>query len=129
MLGGEFKSHGAQVGVDLLNVDPANPATRHLPTRASSWPVKEIYLFKNYDAGRVHELLVLDKHPNDRTPGRYPIAWTRDYGKGRVFYTTLGHRKRPLGHRSAAKRSKESGRYGRGVPCPHSGRDHMGTRR
>ncbi len=55
--------------------------------------LEEIYLFKNYDAGRVHDLLVLDRHPNDRTPGRYPIAWTRDYGKGRVFYTALGHRK------------------------------------
>jgi len=23
----------------------------------------------------------------------YPIAWTNTYGKGRVFYTALGHRR------------------------------------
>ena len=37
-------------------------------------------------------LLALDKHPNDGTPGYYPLAWTRDHGQGRVFYTALGHR-------------------------------------
>ena len=42
---------------------------------------------------------VCDKHPadkspegNDQTPGDYPIAWCKEYGKGRVFYTSLGHR-------------------------------------
>ena len=24
--------------------------------------------------------------------GDYPQAWTREYGKGRSFYTSLGHR-------------------------------------
>lgn len=24
--------------------------------------------------------------------GDYPQAWSRDYGKGRVFYTAFGHR-------------------------------------
>ena len=36
--------------------------------------------------------MTLDKHPNDKTPGDYPVAWTREYGQGRVFYTSLGHR-------------------------------------
>jgi type 1 glutamine amidotransferase len=40
----------------------------------------------------VHGLLSLDKHPNDKTPGDYPISWCKKYGKGRVFYTSLGHR-------------------------------------
>ena len=52
----------------------------------------EIYQFKNFDRTKVHGLLTLDKHPNDKTPGNYPIAWCKDYGKGRVFYTSLGHR-------------------------------------
>ena len=26
------------------------------------------------------------------TPGDYPVAWTKLHGKGRVFYTSLGHR-------------------------------------
>ena len=37
-------------------------------------------------------LLSLDKHPNTGAAGFYPISWCRDYGKGRVFYTSLGHR-------------------------------------
>ena len=26
-----------------------------------------------------------------RTDGDFPVAWTKSYGKGRVFYSTLGH--------------------------------------
>ena len=26
-----------------------------------------------------------------RTDGDFPVAWTKTYGKGRVFYSTLGH--------------------------------------
>jgi type 1 glutamine amidotransferase len=91
MVGGHFQRHGAQVGVDCCVEDTVHPSTAHL---GKLWPIQqeEIYLFKNYDASRVHELLILDKHPNDKTPGRFPVAWTRDYGKGRVFYTSLGHR-------------------------------------
>ena len=90
MIGGEFKSHGAQVEVEAINQDKQCPACRHL---GESWTVfDEIYLLKNFDRTKVHGLLTLDKHPNDKTPGDYPIAWMKEYGKGRVFYTSLGHR-------------------------------------
>ena len=90
MIGGEFKTHGAQAEVDAINEDNECPACRHLP---GSWKVfDEIYQFKNFDRSKVHGLLTLDKHPNDKTAGDYPIAWCKDYGKGRVFYTSLGHR-------------------------------------
>lgn len=90
MIGAEFKAHGAQVGVDALNQDKGCPACRHLP---ADWQVfDEIYQFKNFDRTKVHGLLTLDKHPNDKTPGDYPISWCKEYGKGRVFYTSLGHR-------------------------------------
>jgi type 1 glutamine amidotransferase len=91
MLGGEFKTHGAQVGVDLIRVDKEHPATRGLP---DPWKLnlEEMYQFKNYDQKRVHDLWAMDKHPNDKTPGHFPVSWTRMAGKGRVFYTSLGHR-------------------------------------
>ncbi len=90
MLGGEFETHKEQAEVDCINQDPAHPACRHL---GSTWHLKdEIYLIKNFDRSKVHGLLMLDKHPNDKTPGDFPIAWTKEYGKGRVFYTSLGHR-------------------------------------
>jgi type 1 glutamine amidotransferase len=90
MIGGEFKTHGPQVTVECLVEDPRHPATRTLGKSITVYD--EIYQFKNYDRAKVHMLLALDKHPNTREPGYYPIAWNRMYGKGRVFYTALGHR-------------------------------------
>lgn len=91
MIGGQFNGHGPQVCVECINENATHPATSHL---GKTWriPQEEIYQFKNYDPARVQELLVLDKHPNNGTPGRFPISWCREYGKGRVFYTALGHR-------------------------------------
>ena len=90
MIGGEFKTHGPQVKVALLVQDPAHPATKGMASPTDVFD--EIYQFKSFERERVHMLLALDKHPNEGTPGYYPLAWTRDHGKGRVFYTALGHR-------------------------------------
>jgi uncharacterized protein len=93
MLGGEFQGHGAQAGVECLVQDNKHPATKHLGD-AYCIEQEEIYLLKNYNAdGKVHELLVLDKHPNKKKQlGHFPIAWCKEYGQGKVFYTSLGHR-------------------------------------
>ena len=92
MLGGEFAHHGAQLSVECLNEDPENPATAQL---GKTWTIsqEEMYQFKNYDATQVHDLLILDKKPQEPfTPGHYPVSWCKPYGTGRVFYTSLGHR-------------------------------------
>ena len=90
MIGGEFKTHGAQVAVDCINQDSAHAATKGLPAK---WTVfDEIYQFKNFERAKVHGLLTMDKHPNDKTPGDYPVSWCKQFGTGRVFYTSLGHR-------------------------------------
>ena len=91
MLGGEFAHHGKQVGVECLNQDTKNPATAHL---GKSWTIQqeEIYQFKNYDPTKVHDLLILDKHPESNADGHFGVAWTKRYGSGNVFYTSLGHR-------------------------------------
>lgn len=93
MIGGEFKTHGPQVEVECLVEDAAHPATKHLGK--SQKVFDEIYEYKNYNRERVHMLLALDKHPNpkmNKEPGYFPLAWCHMYGKGRVFYTALGHR-------------------------------------
>ena len=90
MIGGEFRHHDAQAEVDCLNQDSTHPACKDLP---KTWHLKdEIYLLNGYDETKVHELLLLDKNPKDRAPGKFPIAWCKEYGKGKVFYTSLGHR-------------------------------------
>jgi type 1 glutamine amidotransferase len=90
MIGAEFKTHGPQSKVECRVEDKTHPATRHLEEKFTVFD--EIYQFKNYDRSRFHGLLALDKHPNTGAPGDYPIAWSRAHGKGRVFYTALGHR-------------------------------------
>ena len=90
MLGGEFLTHHAQARVDCLNQDPRHPATQHFGPAFNV--LDEIYLLKNFHRNRVHGLLTLDKHPNTGMPGDYPIAWCKTFGKGKIFYTSLGHR-------------------------------------
>ena len=41
----------------------------------------------------MHDLLILDKKPQPPfTPGHYPVSWCKNYGAGKIFYTSLGHR-------------------------------------
>jgi type 1 glutamine amidotransferase len=92
MIGGHFKTHAAQLEVQPINQDPECPVCAHL---GKDWKVfDEIYQIKDFDPSKVHGLLTLDRKPDvkDRSPGVYPIAWCKEYGKGRVFYTSLGHR-------------------------------------
>ncbi len=90
MIGGEFQAHKEQVEIQPLNNEPECPACKHL---GNNWKAfDEIYIMKSFDPAKVDKLLTLDKHPNDKTPGVYPISWCKEFGKGRVFYTSLGHR-------------------------------------
>ena len=92
MLGGEFKTHGPQVKVDCINQDPEHPATKHF--KATYTIFDEIYQFKNFHRNQVHGLLTMDKNPDpkDGSLGDYPVSWCKQVGKGKVFYTSLGHR-------------------------------------
>jgi uncharacterized protein len=91
MLGAEFQTHDAELRVHPINQDLECPACAHLGT---NWQVyDEIYQMKSFDPATFHGLLTLDKKPGgNHEPGVYPVAWCKEYGKGRVFYTSLGHR-------------------------------------
>lgn len=116
MLGGHFRNHGPQVEVNVLNQDPTCPSCKHL---GSTWTVyDEIYQMKDFDGSKVQRLLSLSElmlNPNDirakkGTPGDYPVSWSKEYGKGRVFYTSLGHREDlwdPTWQETARKNSPE----------------------
>jgi type 1 glutamine amidotransferase len=90
MLGGEFLTHGPQVTVTVVVQDTTHPATAALPDRFEIFD--EIYQFQEWSRDRVHMLLALRGHPQSGEPGDFPLAWTRRFGEGRVFYTALGHR-------------------------------------
>ena len=97
MLGGRYDGHpwGSAPGT-VINEDPAFPATKHFG--AAPFPfTDEFYQAKDYSRDKIHVLLRLDVSkmpPNQevhRTDGDFPLVWAKTYGKGRVFYSALGH--------------------------------------
>jgi hypothetical protein len=97
LIGGYFDGHPWHEEVTLKVEDARHPATRHLPS--SFRLTDEIYQFKSWSRNKVHVLVSLDvasvdltKKGVNRTDKDFALAWTREVGKGRVFYTALGHR-------------------------------------
>ncbi len=96
LIGAIFNGHPWAQEVTIRVEDPTHPITRGLaPTFRFS---DEIYQFRNFARDRVHVLLSLDTASVDLTApgvadpnGDFPLAWYRNYGAGRVFYTALGH--------------------------------------
>jgi uncharacterized protein len=97
MLGGRFDEHpwGIADGTVVVD-DPSFPAMRHLPPRIVFRD--ELYQLKDFSRDRVHVVAHLDPAHLDltrplvhRTDGDFPAAWSKSYGKGRVFYSILGH--------------------------------------
>jgi uncharacterized protein len=95
MLGNEFLTHGDQTTVDAVVENASHPASSPLGERFRVFD--EIYKFTRSNRGSVTMLLSLDRHPADGLPaagqpGDLPLAWAKNHGQGRVFYTALGHR-------------------------------------
>ncbi|QOV88195.1 ThuA domain-containing protein [Humisphaera borealis] len=91
MIGGEFIVHGAQQKSLLKAVDPKFPGAKAYDNADFS---EEWYSLKNF-APDLHVILVQD--PAKMTGPMYqrkpfPETWARMHGKGRVFYTSMGHR-------------------------------------
>lgn len=97
LIGGYFDGHPWHQEVAIKVEDQKHSATKHL---GGTFKITdEIYQFKNFSRDRVHVLMSLDvtsvdltKKGVNRTDKDFATAWTRNYGKGRVFYTALGHR-------------------------------------
>lgn len=92
MLGGEFKTHRDQVGADLIQADAEHPAAKGLPAQ---WNIaqEEMYIIQNQNREKVHTIYFLRHDPNFKEDKTFhPVSWCREAGKGRVFYTSLGHR-------------------------------------
>jgi uncharacterized protein len=100
MLGGYFDGHpwGAGDTVTIKNEQPTNAIT--LPFGKYPFQLtEEIYQFKEpYSRAKQQVLLSLDTDKTNvskggvkRTDKDFAVAWTKSYGKGRVFYTSLGH--------------------------------------
>jgi len=99
MMGGYFQGHPWNENVFLKNEDPDNPVSAAFA--GNDFEIAdEIYQFKDpYSRKNLRVLLSLDTTKTDMTKGGirrvdndFAVSWVRSYGKGRVFYCSLGHR-------------------------------------
>jgi type 1 glutamine amidotransferase len=96
LIGGYFNDHPWHQAVTIEVVDPSDPLVAFL---GNSLQIEdEIYQISDFDYRGSHVLLRLDEGSVDLTRSSvrrrfygWPLAWTRSYGRGRVFYTALGH--------------------------------------
>ena len=97
MIGGYFDDHPWVIfDAPVIVEDPKFPAMKGFPKKFTARD--EIYQVKNFSRDRVRVLARLDASKLDlnnprvhRTDNDFAVAWAREYGKGRVFYSTFGH--------------------------------------
>jgi type 1 glutamine amidotransferase len=99
MMGAYFKNHPWNEEVTLLIEEPDHPITTAFDSFSYA-VADEIYQFREpYSRDRLRVLISLDTARLDlereavqREDRDFAIAWIREEGAGRVFYSSLGHR-------------------------------------
>lgn len=91
MIGAEFVVHGDQQKAPMEIVSPKFPGMDGL---GKSFTLHEEWYTQHKFAKDLHVILVqetkgMQGKPYQRPP--YPATWARMQGKGRVFYTSMGH--------------------------------------
>jgi uncharacterized protein len=106
LLGGRYDEHPWNTASGtVINEDPSFPATKHFP---ATFPlVDEFYQAKDFSRDKAHVLLRLDVSKMPANPQLrnmdFPLAWVKTYGKGRVFYSSLGHAPETWDNRNIAQ--------------------------
>lgn len=101
LIGAYFKGHPQIQEIKVKVEDPKHPAAAGF-TNGQGY-TDEMYVFKDepYNRGKLHVIFSLDpasfnlgdKPENLARKDRdYAISWVREVGKGKVFYTSFGHR-------------------------------------
>jgi uncharacterized protein len=93
MIGGTFNGHpwGSNQKVTVTVHDKAHPISK--PWGDEFEITDEIYRFKNWQPEKVHVLMSLNMAKTSlKEPYHVPIAWVKNYGDGKVFHMSLGHR-------------------------------------
>ena len=98
MIGGYFDEHPwGTFKAPIIVEDPKFPGMQQWPH--DFWFEDEIYQEKNYSRDKCRVLMRLDpakldlKNPKvHREDHDFAVTWAKMYGKGRVYYSTLGHR-------------------------------------
>jgi type 1 glutamine amidotransferase len=91
MIGGEFIRHGAQQKAWMRVIDKSFPGAKGVEDFNIN---EEWYSLKNFSPD-LHVILVQDTQGMkglDYERPNFPATWARKHEKGRVFYTSMGHR-------------------------------------
>jgi type 1 glutamine amidotransferase len=91
LVGARFERHPELQPGTVVVEDRAHPATAHLP---AAWRfTDEWYDFRTSPRGAVQVLASADEstYEGGAMGFDHPMAWCREYGGGRSFYTALGH--------------------------------------
>ena len=94
LLGGRYDGHPwGQAAGTIINECADFPATKHFPATFAF--NDEFYQAKDFSRTGARVLLRLDVGKMPANPESHtqdmPLAWAKNYGKGRVFYSSLGH--------------------------------------
>jgi uncharacterized protein len=121
MIGGYFDEHPwGTFDAPIVVEDPSFPGMR-------SWPRSfvlrdEIYQIKNFSRDNLRVLMRLDPGKLDlsnpkihRADRDFAVTWAKMYGKGRVYYTTLGHVKENWDNPQFQKMLTEAIRWATGL--------------
>lgn len=88
LVGAVFNMHPPPLTFTVHVEDGDHPTTRHLP---ASFEIKdELYTFHANPRGSVH-MLLRGAAGSAGIDADLPLAWTKAYGDGRVYYNALGH--------------------------------------
>src|SRR5438045_2327424 len=93
IIDGEFNGHPwvSKTKVTLKLHDPTHPTVAMFDPHYTL--TEEIYHYKNFDPASVRVLMSLDMERTElKRPEHVPVVWCKNYGKGKVFQTELGHR-------------------------------------
>jgi type 1 glutamine amidotransferase len=97
MVGGTYDEHPwGTFDAPIIVEDPTFPGMQQWPRAFTLHD--EIYQMKSFSRDKVHVLMRLDASKLDlanpkvhRMDRDFAVTWVKMYGKGRVYYSTLGH--------------------------------------
>jgi type 1 glutamine amidotransferase len=101
ILGAAFQNHPSHQTCTIEIVDKADPTVKHLVAKGDTWVAfdewynfvllkKDNHVILNVDdkTGKGHRKSIYE---DGTVCADHPFAWTRSYGKGKIFYTSRGH--------------------------------------
>jgi type 1 glutamine amidotransferase len=79
--------HDKQAPIEISFIDRSHPVCKSL----ENWSTVNEELYNNLKVFDTARILARGKQDTGKSLDDYAVVWTNQYGKGRVFSTTLGH--------------------------------------